>query len=150
MFSVYDYLGVRRAGAYLVGREGGEFSPALFWKLVKNALILGKNALIVVIYGLNKISHSGCNFKSFQEKKQEMFPYGVFLFRVEEDNTEAIMKLKHKFTWDKMIERQLFVNIVTGFASPLFGQSPFIDIRRFGFGKNYFGIRMCNIVNEKN
>ena len=31
----------------------GEVSPALFRNLEKSALILGKNALITVIYGLN-------------------------------------------------------------------------------------------------
>ena len=33
--------------------ERGEVSPALFRNLKKSALILGKNALITVIYGLN-------------------------------------------------------------------------------------------------
>ena len=35
------------------GRGGVEVSPALFQKLEKKALILGKNALNVVFYGLN-------------------------------------------------------------------------------------------------
>ena len=35
------------------GGEEEEVPPALFQKLEKSALILGKNALIVVIYGLN-------------------------------------------------------------------------------------------------
>ena len=34
-------------------RREKEVSPALFWKLEKIALILGNNALIAVIYGLN-------------------------------------------------------------------------------------------------
>lgn len=33
--------------------ERGEISPVFFWKLGKSALILGKNAQITVIYGLN-------------------------------------------------------------------------------------------------
>ena len=33
------------------GGGGGEVSPALFLKLEKSALILGKNAPIIVIYG---------------------------------------------------------------------------------------------------
>ena len=34
-----------------VTRGGGEVSPALFRNLEKSALILGKNVLIIVIYG---------------------------------------------------------------------------------------------------
>ena len=49
-----------------VTRGGGEFSPALFQKLEKSALILGKYALIVVIYGLN-FSFKMHFFKCFQE-----------------------------------------------------------------------------------
>ena len=37
----------------VTGGGEGEVSPALFQKLEKSALILGKNALIVVIYRLN-------------------------------------------------------------------------------------------------
>ena len=60
--------------------------------------------------------------------------------------SEVIMKFKGRFVWDKVIERQFFVKIVTGFASPLPLQSPFIDIRSFCLGKNYFGKQMCNIL----
>ena len=47
--------------------EGGGGLPALFQKLEKNALILGKNVLILVIYWL-----------SFQAKKADFFLCGTF------------------------------------------------------------------------
>ena len=48
-FGLWIYCGSRRVTR---GGRGG-VSPTLFQKLGKSALILGKNALIVVIYGLN-------------------------------------------------------------------------------------------------
>ena len=48
-FNTFHYI---PAGAYGVGGGGaGEASPALFRKLQKSALISGKNALILDIYG---------------------------------------------------------------------------------------------------
>ena len=52
----------------------GEVSLALFQKLEKSAPMLGKNALIVTIYGLN----FSCSLKSFQEKKTKFYHAGLF------------------------------------------------------------------------
>ena len=67
---------------WLEGEGGG--LPYPFPKLEKSALILGKNAMIVVICGLNfsfKMKFCGV----LQEEKVEIFPCGVFLSRVVHD-----------------------------------------------------------------
>ena len=59
------------------GRAWKEVSSTLFWKLKRSAPILGKNTLIVFIYGLN-LSLNWC-FKSIWEKKSRNFPFGALL-----------------------------------------------------------------------
>ena len=57
----------------------GEVSPALFLKLEKSALILGKNALIVVIFVINfssKVQLLGVS----RRKNWRFFPAGPFFF----------------------------------------------------------------------
>ena len=55
----------------------GEISPALFQKLEKSALILGKNALIIVIYGLN-LSFKMQFLRVFRRKIRICFPTETF------------------------------------------------------------------------
>ena len=60
------------------GGRGGEVSPVLFQKLEKSALIWGKNALVVVIYGLNFLFKM--QFVRFSRRKsRRFFPPGPFL-----------------------------------------------------------------------
>ena len=59
----------------LVEGGEGEVSPALSWKSEESALMLGKKALILIIYRLNSL-------KFFMEEKPEMFPYSAFHFLV--------------------------------------------------------------------
>ena len=59
----------------------GEVSPALFQKLEKSALILRKNALIVVIYGYN-FSFKMRFLRVSREKNRIFFLCGAFLSRV--------------------------------------------------------------------
>ena len=66
------------AGALLEG-EWGEVSPALVKKLDKSALIWRKNALIVVIYGLN-FSFKMQFLIVSRRKSQEFFPMAPFFF----------------------------------------------------------------------
>ena len=73
-----DIRRVTRAG------QGGEVSSALFQKLETSALILGKNALIVVIYGLN-LSFK-MHFLKVSRNKSKNFPcWAKFLSRVVHD-----------------------------------------------------------------
>ena len=59
-------------------QEWGEVSPALFRKLEKSALIWGKNALIVVIYGLN-FSFKMQFFRVSRQKNRRFLPCVAFL-----------------------------------------------------------------------
>ena len=54
-------------------------SPAVFRKLEKTALILGKNALIAVAYGLN-FSFKKQFLRVFMRTIQEIFSCGAFIF----------------------------------------------------------------------
>ena len=62
------------------GRGEGGVSPTLFQKLGKNALILGKNALIALLYGLNFLFKM--QFLRVSRKKPGNFPAGQNLFLV--------------------------------------------------------------------
>ena len=52
----------------------GEVSPALFQKLEKSVEILGKNALIVAIYGL----HFSCGLRVSRTRNPKFYPVGPF------------------------------------------------------------------------
>ena len=72
-----EYLSSEWGRRVTRGGRGGEVSPALFQKLEKSALILGKNALIVVIYGLNFLFKM--QFVRFSRRKSwRFFPAGPF------------------------------------------------------------------------
>ena len=55
---------------------GGEVSPALFRKLEKSPLILGKNALIVVIYGQDFSFEM--KLRVSRQKNGDFFPARLF------------------------------------------------------------------------
>ena len=57
--------------------KGAEVSFAFYWKLEKRTLILEKNVLIVVIYGLNFSFQVQFLWVS-DGKKTEIFPAGPF------------------------------------------------------------------------
>ena len=57
--------------------KGVEVSLAFYWKLEKRALILEKNVLIVVIYGLS-FSFQVQFLRVSNGKKPEIFPAGPF------------------------------------------------------------------------
>ena len=61
----------------LQGGKGAEVSFAFYWKLEKRTLILEKNVLIVVIYGLN-FSFQVQFLRVSDGKKPEIFPAGPF------------------------------------------------------------------------
>ena len=56
---------------------GGQVSPALFQKLEKSVLILGKNSLIVVVYGVNFTFKT--QFLRVCRRKPEILPCGAYL-----------------------------------------------------------------------
>ena len=79
-YTVRSDLSIRHIS--LRGRR--EVSPTLIRKLEKSVLILGKNALIAVIYGLN-FSFKLQFLRVSRRKKPEIFLCGAFLFRVIDD-----------------------------------------------------------------
>ena len=77
-------------------REGAG-PPYPFSKLEKRALILGKNAMIVVIYGLN-FSFKMKFYGGLHEEKLEIFPCGSFflvLYIIDYQSTPIPRKLSY-------------------------------------------------------